>query len=445
MAEFGTIGTVEEIKKQLIENNKTYEGLKTWEEMFGSVSLMGKQAESAVTYDYAKAMSEAYASSLQADIDIMSSNLGQGYKQRELEENQLALEEAFKSYQQSYLENMQTVAESTAEAEANVNAQLETQSEYTQKLLNKPYEYLKYMYDTYKDNTELFNSTLWKRYLNEDGSDLKSWEEISSTFYDADNNLTIKGAEFYDQMLNQIASQQLTYNENEVTKNYTSFYEWLRTNDSELAEWYISTNPYDYAPNMMGQSLQSSSFRTLIGEKSYDEAYSFAERFGGMNKKEIDDMFNEFLTTVNTGKKDNIDNMISLIDNIEILAKDLGINDEFEKEFGSWENLRTTLSNIKGNIDDSFLNTNDYFGNVSHWGKNALKWGVNSLSWLVSDKEHRKSGDYKVYEYSSTSKEKDKNKAYVKQAEIAYLNMVNSLIEYAQSERIKKEKEFYNQ
>ena len=89
MANYGQIFSTNDIARQLKEANRTYEGLKTWEQLYGSVNLAEEQTINSLKQDYSKEISQAYLSSLQQEQDILGSNIGQGYKEQMLNENQL--------------------------------------------------------------------------------------------------------------------------------------------------------------------------------------------------------------------------------------------------------------------------------------------------------------------------------------------------------------------
>ena len=80
MANYGQIFSTNDIARQLKEANRTYEGLKIWEQLYGSVNLAEQQAISSLEQDYSKEVGQAYLSSLQQEQDILASNIGQGYK-----------------------------------------------------------------------------------------------------------------------------------------------------------------------------------------------------------------------------------------------------------------------------------------------------------------------------------------------------------------------------
>ena len=94
--------TEQQAKQQLKQLNRDYLGRQTWEKMYGQIDLGTRQAENALTYDYAKAVGEAYQSSIAAEQNIMSSNIGQGFKEQAMYNNEQALQDAYNSYLQNY-------------------------------------------------------------------------------------------------------------------------------------------------------------------------------------------------------------------------------------------------------------------------------------------------------------------------------------------------------
>lgn len=414
----GYIFDTEDIARNLQEANRTYEGRKTWEEMYGAINVSEQKAIGSLQQDYASAIGQAYTSSLQNEQNIITSNIGQGYKQQALLENELALEEAFKSYQENYLQNVQTVSESATKATSEVTSLLKQQAEYTKQMAEAPYKYLEYMYENY-GNTDLFKEDLWKRYLTDKG-DLKSWEAIANAgakdeagqyigLFDDEGNLTIKGIDFYDQMMNQMSYEH----------KGESFYSWLSKENEELFNWSKSYNPYDYTE----AGTQAGSFRTMVGLTSTDEQYRFIERFGGMSESEVKKSFDKFKKVINDGDsnyKENIEVLKDLTNEVKNFATELGIEEEFAKEIGGWDNFVNTLDNYKNNIKDNLFE--DIGSSTLGFLENAGNFVLNIFR--KDDVAMRDKSRYDEY---------NQNKA--KEAEQLYLNMVNSLINYAQQKQ----------
>ena len=235
----GHIFTSNMLKQQLKELNTTYEGKKTWENLYGNISMAEQQAMSSLKQNYSSAIGEAYLSSLQEEQNILSSNIGQGYKEQMLNENEAALEAAFAAYQQNYLENVENVKTSIGEAVNKISDLETTQANYAKEFYNTPYAYLEYLKENYED-AGLWSNEYYSRFLNAD-KELLSWNDIvlkeklfNNDLSSSEAELTEKGTAFYQQILL----------DNALQKNVPTYWEWLGDNNSELFDWLISANEY---------------------------------------------------------------------------------------------------------------------------------------------------------------------------------------------------------
>lgn len=333
-----------DVAKQLYEANKSYNGEQTWRNLYLQNSMAEQQAVENLTYDYGAAMNEAYLASLQQHDAIANSALGQGYKERLFQDNDAALQEAFNSYYANYQSGLSTVAQQTAESNQAITTALTEQAEYTNKMIEKPYEYLQYVFEQYNSGQILnaegepvnifADEDNWNKYTftDENGElHLKTKDQLmygsETPFYDKNGNLTLAGADFYDQMLNELGP----------SRTGPSFDAWLKENDADLYNWAASYNPYDYTD----KGTNYGSFKTLFGMSSTDETYAFIERFGGMNEQQIENKFSQFATefdkmmadyTKNNGelKSRKIDDFLAdsqnMTQNLIKVAKDLGLD-----------------------------------------------------------------------------------------------------------------------
>ena len=370
MAKYGMIFDTSDIKSQLAQANRDYYGRKVWENLYGSIDYAKQRQLGKLQQDYSSAVNEAYASAHLANQNIAASNLGVGYKAAASEENDLALEEAYNTYRQKYLAGVSEVESLYAKQTQNVTNALDEQAKYESAFAEKPYEYLQYVFDKYSEgdraNNIFYNEELWKRYTKEvkdeagnptGERELKSWEEIANYgayeevegkkqwtgLFDNSGNLTIKGVDFYDQMINQLAYEG----------QGISFAQWLAGNDEKLYEWSRSYNPYNYTE--AGTNLGS--FKTMVGLTSADEKYTFMERFGGLSKSDVNNMYSGFTNKLNelnkkisssSGKdaKQIASEFTGLTAEIGKLTKQLGITADVENELGmSLDDLGKYLAN----------------------------------------------------------------------------------------------------
>jgi hypothetical protein len=235
----GHIFTSDMLKQQLKELNTTYDNRKTWENLYGNISMAEQEAISSLKQNYSSAIGEAYLSSFREEQNILSSNIGQGYKEQMLNENEAALEAAFASYQQNYLENVENVKTSVNEAVSKLSELETTQANYAKEFYNTPYAYLEYLKENY-DSADLWNNKYYSRFLNED-KELLSWNDIvlkeklfNNDLNSSEAEITKEGTAFYQQILLDSALQ----------KNVPTYWEWLGNDNSELFDWLISANGY---------------------------------------------------------------------------------------------------------------------------------------------------------------------------------------------------------
>lgn len=374
----GTVISAADAKSYLQEANRDYYGRKTWQSLYGSTSLSGQQSASALQKDYASDVAQAYASAQQSKQAVAASNIGQGYKTVAQDEIDKALAEAFETYQNNYATNYSKLASSNAEAISQINKLQTAEAENMSAYLDKPYEYLQTVWDKYKDTytkdalaeynkldstaqeqyliehpelkaaiTNLFNNPNWSKYLTERVDeetgktyyDLMTWDELSQGrgFYDTSGNLTMAGTDFFDQMINEPANLNL--------EGLPTFGSWLKEKDSNLYDWANSDDIYNYTLN----AKKFSSMQQAVGMMSYDQQYTFVERYGGMSSDEVKGIFSTIETKANdiakrvednNGSDENtkaiFNDYIDLARETENVIKQLGMNvDEIQKGFAT--------------------------------------------------------------------------------------------------------------
>lgn len=483
MAQYGMVYDVNEIKRHLAEANRDYTGRKTWESLYGSIDLAKQQQLKQLDTDYSQAAAQAYAAAYRNDMDIATSDLGQGYKAAAIEDSDIALQEAYNAYRSNYLKGVAEVDASAEQARKGVTDALNKQAEYTTQYANAPYEYLQYLFDMYAEGSNeeniFYNEDLWKRYTNEvkdeQGNltgerELKSWEDIVNSgayeeitdesgntqrqwtgLYDDKDNLTIKGADFFDQMFNQLAYEG----------RGVSFGQWLAENNQELYDWSQSYNPYDYTEARSNEG----SFKTMVGLTSTDEKYTFMERFGGLTKSEVDGMYSRFtnkLTELNDkvnkssgrNSKELIKEFTDLTAEIETLTNNLGITDDIESELGmSLEDLGKYLAN---NASDAVSNGDIWWQGILDTGKMmasstligmgmgstafpGVGTGVGALAGLIIG-----TIGGVINGIVGSEQTKEQNAILAEQSRGIYDNLVTTLITYSQNKQRQAQIDYYN-
>lgn len=474
MAKYGMIFDTSDIKSQLAQANRDYYGRKVWENLYGSIDYAKQKQLGKLQQDYSSAVNEAYASAYLANQNIAASNLGVGYKAAASEANDLALEEAYNTYRQKYLAGVSEVESLSAKQTQNVTNALDEQAKYISDFSKKPYEYLKYVFDKYSEgeqaNNIFYNEELWKRYTKEAKDEagnptgereLKSWEEIVNYgayekvadefgniekqwtgLYDDNGHLTIKGADFFDQMINQLAYEG----------RGTSFGSWLAENDEKLYEWAKAYNPYDYTAG-----TNFGSFKTMVGLTSADEEYTFMERFGGLSKSDVDNMYSGFtnkLTELNKkissskGKdsKQIASEFTGLTSEIGKLTDQLGITADIENEIGMslddlGKYLAANASEAVSNGDIWLQGIQSALTSIGSGAVIGAKVGGGKGAIIGAIVGAIAGSIAAPLEAQSTKKQ---NKELAKASRDAYDNLVTTLITYSQNKQREAQINYYN-
>ena len=419
--------TEREAQKQLQSSNRDYYGRKTWEQQYGNIDVTKQRAESGLTYDYAKELGQAYSSAMQSEQAILGDKYSTLNKPQAIQSIDQALQEAYDAYLQNYQKGISNIEKSASEATSQITKNLETEAANTKLMQESAYKYLQYLYQNYSDSP-MFQEELWKRYLTteNDINRLKTWEELSPELYDAEGNLNITGADFYDQMMNQIS--QGTYGDTSKYGQITDYYSWLRSENPDLYDWAKSYNPYDYSmyyDPTTGEFVNSKegSFKTMVGLTSSDQTYSFIERYGGMSEKDITNMFSKFVDDVKNIKvTDTMDskdlekyssNLKNITTNIKDLSKQLGIEKEMEELVGGWDNINNQLDKIISRDKSEYKKATSTLRKIP-----IIGWIANLFAETMSEGQT------------------------IKNLKDYYLSTIQSMITYAQSQRRQKELEY---
>lgn len=395
----GQILTSDSIKKIYRNNMRTLQGLNVWDKSYGAIGMYEKAGESALEYDYNKAIGDAYAAAHSERNLVAESGLGKGFKDAlyaDIDEN---LMDAYSQYQQNYAKNAQAIAETANKYRESVSQDLEKTAQNTLKLSDSVYDYLKYLRDYYSTygGVDKFTSEgadvdmRWNKFMTPEyndkgeqtGTRLKTKEELQDMLYDEEEYideygnkqsryvLNQAGVDYYDQVMNWPGEGD----KNSPELNYEAWlYEQSQNEKGDYAglyDWYKSYNPYaDALANPTNAGLA----RTAFGMISTDYAYTFAERFGGLSEKQITDMYSKFKTKYDDlssaiekkGKdkgKDYIEEINGYVDELVGMADTFGLKDELDEELKSF-----------GGLDSFKSKLNEYLNGTRSSGEMAGDW-----------------------------------------------------------------------
>lgn len=472
---YGTVFTTEDMKRQLYNLNRNYNNKKTWSNLFADAGINAQQQINQSNYDYANAMSQAYLSSLNSNSLVAGSNVIGGNKQALIDQNSLALRDAFDTYAKQHASNVSQISANLSQQNAAIDEALTTQAKNTVDYANAHYDYLTRLYEMYENGeNELFNNANWQKYLHaerdEDGKivtdgngnivydRLLTWNELATaakdekgewlSLYDEDDNLTIRGADFFDQMENELAD----------TGKGLSFGEYLSEANPDLLDWSMTYNPYDVTE----ARTNAGSFKTMFGMTSKDEEYTWAERLGGFTSGELENTFSKFTDYAKeyseivdkTGggarnkrkaaiTKDMANEVLRLTDELGITndieetigvsIKDLAlqIEESYEGMFSGWD----LAGNFFENLGRGLLGTDPKL----YTDGTGLPYSDKTTDPILALSPH--SGPYLNNNDKNIFKSftgQTRNEYNEKNIESAYLNMVNALVtfsKYKQSQR----------
>lgn len=355
----GIILTADQVAQQLQEANRNYQGFKTWEQMYSNVELNRLRSLGALQQQYGGEMNTAFVSAQQQANAIQASNLGQGYKDLALEQNEATLNEAFESYKANYLANESQINQSAQQATGEIDALLSTQAQNMADYTNAHYEYLQWLY---KNNPDAFaNDANFAKYV-KDGQ-LISTEELSAGLFDIDpitgtGPLNERGVDFFKQMEN--AGLALGAG--------NSFADYLLSSERgrKLFDWAVAADPYNMGKNNVGtwQELTGTEGDYTTTSSSFTD-----EEWSNINQKFLDKVTSwETMLDKNGGKKANAKAIASeMFDSISddgtVTAgaftelrehiKSLGIEDEIGVMLtDGWQGFEKRINSYKNIIDD---------------------------------------------------------------------------------------------
>lgn len=364
----GSIMTEKQAKQAILNDYRNISGSRTFGSMYAANELAGMRAEQQVEQQYGEQIGQAYKSAMAQRSNILSSNLGTGYKEAMLGDTDQYLTQAYNQYMSKLSESKQTIASNVAKANEEITSTVDTIAKNKAAYGNALFDY----YDAYlaeKQNTldedaykKFMRSALWDKYYTYDfGTDTQAkadydvaraavergemtedelfekfwqyrraktrdelttvaYDEVDgrkeySSLYDEEGNLTLAGVDFFDQLENFAATHK---NEGQ------SWSEYLQATNPELYDWASSYNPYNIGPDDM---TYAGSFRTMTGRTSTDYTYSFLERFGGLTEKQTKSAFSKMYSTFEAGKDIKLGDMDKVLSDFEALSKEIGLTE----------------------------------------------------------------------------------------------------------------------
>ena len=371
----GYIQTSDQAKK-FLQGMRNATGSRSFGSLYAANELAGMKAEQQVEQQYGEQIGQAYKSAMAQRSNILSSNLGTGYKEAMLGDTEQYLSKAYDQYMSKLSQSKQAIASSVSEANEVVTEKLDKTAANVLEL-NKSYSpYSEYYMEWIKNNlseeeySKIVNSPDWRNYMTADFGDdaetqaryneltaleeagtlspeqeaelkelrasyyrLKSEQELATPAYveevdpetgetykhwtsivDDEGNLTEAGINYYDFLENYAATRQ---------GKGPSWEQYLSETNPELLDWAKTYNPYLAGTE---DPFWAGTMRTAHGTMSNDYKYTFLERFGGLGQKEINNVFGDMTKLANKSINDiNVNDIKGFISQYRKLAEQVGI------------------------------------------------------------------------------------------------------------------------
>ena len=331
MMQYGLNFPVSSIKKMRERQDISKEGVRTWGQLLGSAGLSFETSASANLYDYSTAIQEAYKSNLLQQRGIQGAGLTQAFAQEASAINKQELSAIYDTYRQNYAQNLSSNIEQYNKELGSIDEALTQGATNISKLLGESaYKYLsEELYGSYllepgkgveKTRTEgegrkakvvgtgeyedlitdYFADKTGREWMFDKSGNLRSWEELATSIVDENNQITERGIEFYDMLLNATPHGYQRGEEEEATTT-RSFDRWLAETDPELREWLANEDLFNWTEG----GKMSDTFREMlgIGEKYSEVNYLNKERQEAFTKVADTEVF-DFVKAYNELKPD---------------------------------------------------------------------------------------------------------------------------------------------
>lgn len=392
----GYIQTSDQAKK-FLQDMRNATGSRSFGSLYAANELAGMKAEQQVEQQYGEQIGQAYKSAMAQRSNILSSNLGTGYKEAMLGDTDQYLSKAYDQYMSKLSQSKQAIASSVSKANEAVTSELDKQAANVLEYNKASSKYADYYTNWLKNNLseeeylETINRPDWRNYMTADFGDdaetqarydelvsleeagtlspeqeaelkqlrasyyrLKSEQELTTPAYDEEvdpetgrkfkhwtsivddqGNLTEAGINYYDFLENYAATRQGAG---------PSWEQYLSETNPELLDWAKTYNPYLAGTK---DPFWAGTMRTAHGTMSNDYKYTFLERFGGLGQKEVNTVFGDLKTLADKSIDDiNINDVKSFAAKYRKLAEQTGI------EGVDWEAVEKEIDVKLQNIDE---------------------------------------------------------------------------------------------
>lgn len=273
--------------QDMLENNQTYNGNKSWQQLYSSAALDYQSQSDALMKSYGDTIAQAYKSSLQqqnAVYDLGLTDVGTADIRAQSRQDLMA---AYNSYLSNYRTNQSELASAYAEQKGLYDEALSTEANNYANLYNYASKYWSDILSGATITEDDRNSPIIENgkivgynpittsLIDKYGFDWLTTEvngertpltgdQLMNVLYDTNGQLTEKGNEFYDFIFNNTAYGSYVDIEGNPVISFDSY---LSNNDSDLYSWLHSANGFDSSKNR----LQTA--KNMVGLDPNDQTY----------------------------------------------------------------------------------------------------------------------------------------------------------------------------
>ena len=172
----GYIQTSDQAKK-FLQGMRNATGSRSFDSLYAANELAGMKAEQQVEQQYGEQIGQAYKSAMAQRSNILSSNLGTGYKDAMLGDTDQYLSKAYDQYMSKLSQSKQAIASSVGKANEAVTSELEKQAANVLEYNKAAPKYADYYMNWLKNNlseeeySEIVNRDKKKNYMTADFGD----------------------------------------------------------------------------------------------------------------------------------------------------------------------------------------------------------------------------------------------------------------------------------
>ena len=351
---YGMNFTVSDIKENLERNDVMQNGVRSWHKLFGTTSLGANAQMDSLNTSYADTINQAYQANMNQRNAVLNAGMNKNTTNLGLSMTNADLRNTYDTFIGNYGKAASAIGKQYGQNIATIDAGLTEKAENLKKLYESVYDYASNEFSNYPDDIVnrdyLADRELnWTRTKDADGNygKMMSWEELAPILFDADGNITDKGKEFYDQMLNaQPYGNDYSYTDKDGNvRERRSFDQWLSEKNPELREWMSSEDVFNYTEK--GTNLGTA--KTKIGMDSTDEISTRHENRAQLGTPDSDPVVNEFKTSI-TGKDFGADNEFAKVAAVALDDKDDGKTSGGRKKMN-----QAALKTYSGELKNSML------------------------------------------------------------------------------------------